>query len=78
MQSVEKWEIRKSRSLLKRYKEQLHSLTPIQREVGVGVMVGDASLQSQGGGKGIDFNSYKEISIENIWITCVKSFPNGF
>lgn len=51
MQSVEKWEIGKSRSLLKRYKEQLHYLTPIQREVGVGVMLGDASLQSQDGGK---------------------------
>ena len=47
--AVRKGEIGKSRTLLKRYKGQLTSLSTIEREVGIGVTLGDASLQTQNG-----------------------------
>jgi hypothetical protein len=37
--------------LLKQYKESLVELSPIQREAAIGLMLGDASLQTQNGGK---------------------------
>lgn len=49
--AVKKQEIGKSRTLLKRYKQQLTSLSTIERQVAVGIMLGDASLQTQDGGK---------------------------
>jgi hypothetical protein len=36
---------------LKGYKESLVKLSQIQREAAIGLMLGDASLQSQNGGK---------------------------
>ena len=48
---VKKQEIGKSRTLFKRYKQQLASLSTIERQVAVGTMLGDASLQTQDGGK---------------------------
>ncbi len=50
-QWVAKGEVGKSRSLLKRYKAQLHSLSLPEKEAAVGVMLGDASLQTQDGGR---------------------------
>jgi hypothetical protein len=49
--AVEKQDVGKSRTLLRRYKQQLTSLSTSEREVAVGVMLGDASLQTQDGGK---------------------------
>ncbi|KAI9708138.1 MAG: hypothetical protein M1812_008109 [Candelaria pacifica] len=48
---VKRQEIGKSRTPLKRYKQQLASLSTIERQVAVGIMLGDASLQTQDGGK---------------------------
>ena len=45
---VKKQEIGKSRTLLKRY---IASLSAVERQVAVGIMLGDASLQTQDGGK---------------------------
>ena len=49
--AVRKKEIGKSRTLLKRYKQQLTSLSTIERQIAEGIMLGDASLQTQDGGK---------------------------
>jgi hypothetical protein len=49
--AVKKQEIGKSRTLLKRYKQQLTSLSTFESEVAIGIMLGDASLQTQDGGK---------------------------
>jgi hypothetical protein len=46
---IRKHEIGNSRIRLKQYKEQLH-LTPKIKEIGLGVMLGDASLQTQNNG----------------------------
>lgn len=37
--------------LLKQYKESLGELSAVQREAAIGLMLGDASLQTQNGGK---------------------------
>ena len=49
--AVRKQEIGKSRTLLKRYKQQLTSLSMVEGQVAIGIMLGDASLQTQDGGK---------------------------
>nr|YP_006666386.1 putative LAGLIDADG homing endonuclease [Trebouxiophyceae sp. MX-AZ01]AFQ93741.1 putative LAGLIDADG homing endonuclease [Trebouxiophyceae sp. MX-AZ01] len=49
--AVKKQEIGKSRTLLKRYKQQLTSLSKVEGQVAIGIMLGDASLQTQDGGK---------------------------
>ncbi|BDA51714.1 LOW QUALITY PROTEIN: probable LAGLIDADG homing endonuclease (mitochondrion) [Coccomyxa sp. Obi] len=48
---LRKEEIGKSRNLLKRYKQQLDCLSKEQKDVAIGVMLGDGSLQTQNGGK---------------------------
>ena len=48
---VKRQEIGKSRTLLKRYKQQLTSFSMIERQVAIGIMLGDASLHTQDGGK---------------------------
>jgi hypothetical protein len=48
---VKKQEIGKSRTLLRRYKQKLTSLSKVERQVAIGIMLGDASLQTQDGGK---------------------------
>ena len=48
---VKKQEIGKSPTLLKRYKQQLTSFSMIERQVAIGIMLGDASLHTQDGGK---------------------------
>ena len=50
-QWIAKGEVGKSRSLLLRYKGQLHSLSLPEKEAAVGLMLGDASLQTQDGGR---------------------------
>ena len=49
--AVKKQEIGRSRTLLKRYKQQLTSLSKVEMQVAIGIMLGDASLQTQDGGK---------------------------
>jgi len=49
--AVKKQEIGKSRTLLRRYKQQLTSLSKVEGQVAIGIMLGDASLQTQDGGK---------------------------
>ena len=49
--AVRKEEIGKSRTLLKRYEQQLTSLSTVERQIAEGIMLGDASLQTQDGGK---------------------------
>ena len=49
--AVKKQDIGKSRTLLEIYKQQLTCLSMTERLVAVGVMLGDASLQTQDGGK---------------------------
>ena len=48
---LHKEKIGKSRNLLKRYKQQLASLSQDQKDVAIGVMLGDGSLQTQDGGR---------------------------
>lgn len=50
-QWVSKGEVGKSRLLLARYKKQFHSLSLPQKKAAIGLMLGDASLQTQDGGK---------------------------
>jgi hypothetical protein len=49
--AVREQEIGRSRNLLNRYKQQLTSLSTIERQVAEGIMLGDASLQTQDGGE---------------------------
>lgn len=51
MNIITKNEASQNKTLLKRYKEQLDSLTDIQYQVAIGVLLGDARLQSQDDGK---------------------------
>lgn len=49
--------------LLKEYKDSLHMLSKLQWEAAIGLMLGDASLQTQNKGKPIDLNLNGEIVI---------------
>lgn len=51
MNPITKNEAKKSKTLLSGYKEQLSSLTEHQYQVAIGVLLGDASLHTQDGGK---------------------------
>ena len=51
MNTIRKDQIIQNRALLDTYKAQLSDLTDIQYQVAIGVLLGDASLQSQDGGK---------------------------